>query len=194
MKLSYPLFVNVPEDYCEAEVRILAVGQQTLDWHNNDTLGVEPVNTIMGFYKDFDMGSSYRSTPFWQALGALTGAFAVPGRRSSILWTNLLRVSQCARRPDPLVEEELHGGFVLQSEVKFLKPDVVVFFTGPYYDERLLNTLVDAELTPLTRWVSVVKHDLLPSTSYRSYHPKFLRMRKHWDEVFDSMRAHYLDV
>ncbi|WP_415803579.1 hypothetical protein, partial [Marinicrinis lubricantis] len=77
-----------------------------------------------------------------------------------------------------------------------LSPDVVLFFTGPYYDDRLQRTFAGSVLDsvngmPLNLLCRVI-HDKLPYHSYRTYHSGYsLRGNKakvaRFDPVVDAI-------
>jgi hypothetical protein len=72
---------------------------------------------------------------------------------------------------------------VFQEEVKILKPDIVIFFTGPIYDYALKKIIYGSVFRDVLghkeRVLTVISHDILPKMSWRTYHPAYLqRSRK----------------
>ena len=104
---------------------------------------------------------------------------------------NLFKLNQNNTRPSPEVEEIICSNFpLLPYEIKALNPDLVIFFTGPYYDERLKKTFAGAVLDTVDdlplNLLSRIKHAKLPYHSYRTYHPGYsLRGRKAKASRFD---------
>lgn len=95
-------------------------------------------------------------------------------------------------RPKPELEDLVCRVFnMLPKEVEIAEPEVIIFFTGPKYDERLKSCFGSAELLPVEGWdlrtlARVVDQDnLLPTHSYRMYHPGYLfRGRRHvWRQL-----------
>jgi hypothetical protein len=70
----------------------------------------------------------------------------------------------------------------LTGEVRVLKPTSVLFLTGHRYDSALFDEFRDATFERVANWnprqVARVSHERLPSTSFRTYHPGFLRRGK----------------
>jgi hypothetical protein len=100
------------------------------------------------------------------------------------------RSSQHKTRPSPAVEEVVCNLGLLREEIRITHPDVVVFFTGTNYDGRLRQTFPGATLERLSPFVSRVKQDqLLPRRSYRTSHPKYLRLSRNW-QVLDEIAGY----
>lgn len=70
---------------------------------------------------------------------------------------------------------------MLAAEVEILEPNIVVFFSGPYYDEHIKSSFSGCRFESVDgftqREMSRVHHELLPSHAYRVYHPKYMRIR-----------------
>jgi hypothetical protein len=64
---------------------------------------------------------------------------------------------------------------------------LVMFVTGPHYDDLLAAEFDDIELCELSveEPVSQLYHPDLPFLSFRSYHPAFLRRRGTWQRVME---------
>lgn len=82
--------------------------------------------------------------------------------------------------------------FIL-NEIRLTKPDVVLFFTGPNYDDLLLNVFDDIQFRSVSdkscRQLAVVSSKYLPEKSLRTYHPGYL-----WRIDFNSYLNDILDV
>ncbi len=172
--VSGPLLLSVPENYEHTSVRLMIVGQQTYGWPHI-TVGLED---LLRAYREFDLGRRYTKSPFWQASHRLFSELNPVGPERAFLWSNLVKVDQYNRRPTPDLEEQVSKIGLLTAELRLLKPDAVVFFTGPDYDGRLKETFPGVGYRGLTPEVFVLKHSDLPLKSYRTYHPAYLRRAK----------------
>ena len=99
----------------------------------------------------------------------------------SIVWSNLNRCDFNDGRPPSEIEKDLHVTFpILTGEIEILQPNVVIFFSGPYFDEHINQSFVGSQFQSVDgfseREVARVVHDSLPQHSYRTYHPKYLRI------------------
>lgn len=68
---------------------------------------------------------------------------------------------------------------VIKSEIKILKPDIVIFFTGPYRDKWIEHNFNDAKFlkteTSFSKWpLAQLVSKYLPEKSFRTYHPNYL--------------------
>jgi hypothetical protein len=190
--LSWPLFIALPDAYSTARLKLLVVGQETFSWWGllGTVMGDDPVGTVMACYDRFKLGEGYRS-PFWDAtreLVRLLGGSASVG----LAWSNLYPCDQRKRRPDKSLRRPLLDLRLLPQEVAVLKPDAVIFFTGPRYHDALTSLFPDARLAeagaPPGQWVQRVAHVQLPAASFRTYHPAYLR-RKRQGAVIDTLAA-----
>ena len=84
----------------------------------------------------------------------------------------------CTKRERCLLSEAQNG--LLAAEIAALKPDVVIFFTGPHYDGELHNAFPDLDLGPL--WRGIASREMasahsksLPPCAVRTYHPSYLQ-------------------
>jgi hypothetical protein len=190
--LSNPLLLNFPEGYQAQPTKLFIVGQQTHSWYNGEVQLSKELNAIddlMDKYKNgFRLGVKYRS-PFWNAARKLEKLFKISD--GQILWSNLNRVDRNKGRPFE-IEKPLYEAFpVLSSEIEIAKPDVVVFFTGPYFDDLIALNFPRVKFEAVNslgkRLVRVI-HGNLPSSSFRTYHPNYMRRKKIEQSVLEMIR------
>ena len=82
-----------------------------------------------------------------------------------------------------MVEDSVAQLGLLEAEVRILKPDVAVFFTGPEYDARLQTTFPDVRFVRRDDEVTQLRSNLLPEKSFKTYHPTYLRRAKKWNAL-----------
>lgn len=201
--VSNPHLIKVPEGYCKAKIKVLIVGQQTQGWHGTigQNLGPDPVTTLMNVYEQFAHGRHYTRSPFWQAAHQLYRGLNPDGPDQGFVWTNLIKVDQYGKRAEPLIEEICWEVFnVLPEEITILKPDVIVFFTGPKYEKRLQENFKNIKYVHVDSKVDIgllarLEHPQLPHYTFRTKHPNYLRRSKQWnvlDKIIDY--CHSLNV
>ncbi len=86
---------------------------------------------------------------------------------------------------------------LLAGEIRLLKPQIVIFFTGPHYDDELIDAFPDATLLSLlprrdAREAALVHSAALPACSIRTYHPTYLQRSRRWmllEEVAKAIRT-----
>jgi hypothetical protein len=187
-EISKPFLIDLTaHNYPEAQTKLVVVGQQTNDWRAESASEGDSVGDLLGVYKDFCLGKRYMTT-FFQAVHQLYKCLNPSGPENGFIWTNLFRVDEKNRRPERDLEDILLRLFnVLPKEIELAEPDMVVFFTGPNYDDFLKATFPGVSLTPvkpiepervLSR-VNLQVGDVCPQ-AFRVYHPNGLRRHKKW--------------
>ncbi len=202
--LSNPFLIDAVDSYWKASIKVLFVGKETCGWGKYiDTVHREPQEAIyylQNDYLQFRQEKRWAHTPFWRASNIIYTRFNPYGPEDGYMTSNLIKLDQNNTRPSPELEEIICSNFPLLSyEIKALDPDVVIFFTGPYYDERLKKTFAGAVLDTVDNLpldlLARIKHEKLPYHSYRTYHPGYsLRGRKakasRFDPVVDAIVKH----
>ena len=68
-----------------------------------------------------------------------------------------------------------NNNYILRKEISILKPDTIIFATGPNYDYILENSFTGLEKiqfkNEFVREICLLKHKELPEKSIRVYHP-----------------------
>src|SRR5262249_23010518 len=128
-------------------------------------LGDDPISRIQEFYRQFNLGARSRS-PFWVACKKLRRLLASGEQVPGLVWGNLYPCDQRKDRPTGQIAQSLLDLRVLPREIEILRPDVVVFFTGPEYDDALNLLFPSSRFTkcglPSNQWVHQVEHSSLP--------------------------------
>jgi hypothetical protein len=219
-RLSSPLLVAVSDSWLASKFRILVVGQEVLRWAFREGQYYDwPFNAIASFqefktnqhavealiyaYRVFDFSKHQPEnarSPFWTAYRRLRASLE-KDKDSSVLWTNLFRMSIDGGSvikngsSEELLNLQIAQAGLLTDEIRILQPKVVVFFTGPNYDNALVQEFPGIEYRPFKSWmkreVALLSHSELPLCAFRTYHPGFLRRRRLWpilDEVIESIR------
>jgi len=215
-RASAPLLIAPHSKWSRCPTKLLIVGQETNGW------GADPVSkgsvrletldaftssssgvaSMVSAYKAFAFARTYRhrNSAFWRAFRYLEiEAAEAP---CSAMWTNLFKVDvsgsvvkNCQIKHRRLLRAAQAG--LLAEEIRLLKPQIVIFFTGPNYDDELIDAFPDATLTPLSpgrdiREAALVHSKALPVCSIRTYHPTYLQRSRRWgllEEVATAMRA-----
>lgn len=211
-----PLIMVEPQEWKTQERKVLIVGQETQEWSYisdageraeidflKDALGdLNSVDRLAKRYVHFDLGDEYPSlarTPFWRAHRQIANTLC-HGDKYAVLWTNISPVSIWRERGSfsmvwNLSEKERKSISTWQQgrllgEILELKPDVVVFFTGPNYDEYLEREFLGVQFENFwrdeIRTIAKLTHSFLPSKSFRTYHPAFLSRSRQW-EIVDTL-------
>jgi hypothetical protein len=187
-ELNGPFLVATNTEYENSRPRIVIVGQENNGWMDDIAdylgwVGSKSIEDALAVYRGFDI-ATYRYGTFSRYFSLfrdrLLGETPEGGRRS-ILWTNLFKLNHKGKQSiySPLLEPMLKlQEEVFAQEMNALKPDAVVFLTGPRYDHiierfypKVLFRAVDGH--PVNEVAEVVAEGL-PKLSFRTYHPGYL--------------------
>lgn len=212
-EISSPLFLDCSVDsgkYLESEIKVLYVGKETNYWFNekereekgllNDISNKDYyLSALVGSYKKFNIGQNYKTSLF-TFMDILIEKFRANNNKSGILWTNLLRHDYYGNGKVPFeVEQKItfDNNYIFRKELEILKPDVVVFVTGPSYDYILENTFIGLKKVIINnvpeREICLLEHKDLPKKSIRVYHPGYL-MRIIDFKIFIESLFQYLEI
>ena len=172
-ELSTPILIKFPTSYLSQNVKLMIIGQQTQGW------GEGGVIDLLACYEDFNFGESYYASPFWNVTRKIERVLNID--KYSIVWSNMNRCDFNAERPPPEIEKDLYVSYpLLLGEIEILRPDVVIFFSGPDFDEHIKHSFSGSSFESVDgftkRELSSINHELLPQHTYRTYHPKYLRI------------------
>jgi hypothetical protein len=200
-KASPPLLMLPHEKWKSARLKVLIVGQETLRWvYNPKEIGgggqsienfwdfshtERAVEAMWALYRWYALGRAYPklNSPFWRGFRALSAA--INGCEDSALWTNVFKVNvfgsvmqNCKAKEVSVLRRAQQG--LLHQEVTILKPDVVVFLSGPRYDSTIRCDFPDMEISQFNqRWpasaVGIVRATGLPAKTIRTFHPEYLQ-------------------
>ena len=184
--ISNPLFIQVPEAYETAQLKLVVIGQQTNGWeyHLGDRERLTTPEKLIECYRNFKLGENYIKSPFWWASHELQHKLAPSVPPFGFVWSNLFICDQNKHTPEDAIADKLRGMSILKDELRILKPDAAVFFTGwRLYDYTIKKLFPEIIITPADGGDGKLLSQLslpgstLPSLSFRTYHPKYLRLR-----------------
>lgn len=207
-RASAPLLVYPHERWVDSTVKLLVVGQETLRWPDLRTAFGEGgirnfkefsraqngVTPMWELYRQYSLGRQHpkMNSAFWRGFRALDEAVnPIP---DSALWTNIFKVNvngsvikNCTRAEIAKIHKAQEG--LLRHEIDVLKPEVVVFFTGPTYDAAIRSEFGDVDFQPFVKAsgraaplssLALVRAPGLPVKTVRSYHPEYLQRSRQW--------------
>jgi len=163
--------------YSQQKFPLLIIGQETNGWLDSP----KNLQNMLTSYEKFNVGETYRSSPFWSITRKLESILG--NERYSCAWTNLSKFDVNNKRATGTYEKAISTlDNLLIDEIKIVTPSICRFLTGPAFDERVKRIFPSIEFVPIQGWNSSqfckLKHPYLPEHTYRSYHPKSLRLRK----------------
>jgi len=189
---AYPLLIKINEtNYRNADLKIMVFGQETNGWETKvSDIEIplqesiyhvdETVETFINAYDHFFNRRDLKS-PFWNAFKNIRKL--TRDMKCEIVWNNVYKIGNRGRnlnRPHEKIRQIENDYFdVIQEEISILKPDVILFLTGPNYEARVdkkfgiigYQSISNNETNKLAR-ISIATEIL----AYRTYHPNYLQL------------------
>jgi hypothetical protein len=199
-KPTNPLLIDIPSDYFCADCKVMIFGKETNVWEG-EFPHKKGIDHLLSTYKDF-IKKSHKGS-FWNGVSKFKDALTKrlpPGKNVSVIWNNLIKIGKAQEKGAPeeaIVEWESNWFYVVLFEIKELKPDIVIFFSGPNYDryiKTIFNNACFDSINPSrpVKQIARVKADGLPFNSIRTYHPNYLwrhNFCKYLEEIIASLNV-----
>ena len=127
------------DDYINSKYKLLFVGQENHGWYGDAVLELDE---CLNKYKDFALCNNGSYTRFWQYIYEINNLLMpemVGSNKKNFLWTNISKFCTLEGKSVPKEVFKLleNNSFLLKSEIEITKPEVVIFFTGPNWDNEL---------------------------------------------------------
>ena len=183
-----PLLMHCWEkEYLQSEFKILFFGREPNGWMGDLVLNT---SDCINKYKDFGLCENGRYTTFWQYIYH-TKNILMPQSitQKNFLWSNVSKFSKLNGKSIDLDSYKFFcDNFqILETELKILKPDVIIFFTGESWDDKIryqINSEIQFKSVkdeiPISK-LSRVQSEILPYNTYRVDHPTTLQLQKNWN-------------
>ena len=200
--ISYPYLLSVSNEYFQAKIKIMLVGQKTYSWFGEKNNGIfsceynDRMNLIIELQNLYDLfvndiNRDYNS-PFWQHCNAIHKKAKKNG--IGIVYNNIEKIGYNTGYGYDSISNAYFDSIFIE-EIKICKPDIIIFLTGPNYDKLIAQRLGSFELCNcidginIRRLASLQFVNRYESMIYRTYNPKFLQMRKNsfsWiNDIYD---------
>lgn len=202
---AYPLLLKVNEEiHNKADLKIMIMGQETDSWERQQKRPFTPIdqssqiveNTVSDFmdtYRTF-LDTWGKNSPFWHYIKDIdkTLHHKLSGITTEIIWNNIYKIGNKEKgknRPTDVIRSFENEHFnVIEEEINILKPDIIIFFTGPNYEKRVEKIFSITSSIPLVSSINereLAKFQLSNGiTAYRTYHPAYLK-RTHKQQYCD---------
>lgn len=195
-ELGNPLLLNFrdEEKYEKADIKIMFLGQETNSWEGG--LGSKDINELMETYSEF-LEIRYGGQ-FWNAVRDYVRTIKDmnPNKSVEYVWNNIIKIGKEEGKGVPeqhLVNRQKEVFPVLREEIEIINPNLIIFFTGPYYDQYINKEWDELQFNEVNnsdkRQLAIVNHNLLPEITFRTYHPNYLyrRGKQFFGEIKDAI-------
>jgi hypothetical protein len=195
LKPTCPLLLTIgnEEEFNNAEIRLMVYGQETNSWYNEFHNNQQPIiDNYDSFFNDGECWSY--GGQFWNGVSRFISSLQTkyPDKKIKSVWNNIVKIGKYNDKgfpPDYIYEVEREHFSVIKDELEIIKPNIVLFFTGPNYDSIVHDNFGKLEkqaLAPYSeRQISKIKLDGV-DFAFRTYHPNYL-WRNDIDSYFDTI-------
>lgn len=188
------------EWYTKADVKLMFFGKETNSWEKNEDVG-DTMGTYERFLEDkyvvtdkggfFSQGSNFFKVGINRMMAGIEDILLdYPGKRASMIWNNISKLSAISTRGGSPVNSLIHDlerkyFHVIPKEIEILQPEILIFYTGPgennyyRYITQEDNFTMTEEPKPLAGFDKrdVVKLSFKEvKLAYKTWHP--VRMKK----------------
>ena len=190
--LSDPFALYVYPDFFDSFSKLMLFGKQTNGWGPDKAFatGFWP-SDLLETYRRFKFAlAGYNLSPFWDFSHKLHNALNPGVGKFGFIWNNILKIDNGGEKPPGVVAQLSWDPFpVIQKELDVLKPDIVVFATGPTYDDFITQVFPDCNIVPMkaNQRIARIESPNLPQLSFRIDHPKYLRLTRTFDKRLDQI-------
>nr|WP_319997633.1 hypothetical protein [uncultured Draconibacterium sp.] len=201
-KATNPLLIKIDQEYINAKMKIMFFGQETNGWHMEmDGTGkfhgeIEP---LLQLYERFYLkrGCYSYGGQFWNGINRFKQKLKTCELDTfGLTWNNVVKIGRCGKGTPhkEILNIQKRNFKVIEKEIEILKPDFLVFFSGPNYD-HLINEMVGP--TKFTTIKNFKERQLCTvETAFgvkalRTYHPNYLwrnGINKYLDAIINEMK------
>lgn len=181
-KATNPFFITTPKDYETYTNSIMVFGQETNGWCIECGKKSEYSNSLdrsLKVYRDFYLNggiNSYRG-PFWNEFKRIRREI-LKTKSAVFLWNNINKIGRIGKGNIPnLNEVQFKHLDVVRYEIELLKPNILIFFTGPHYDHFLKKNIGDfsqKEISDSLWEVTFFDERFKNLKAFKTYHPNAL--------------------
>jgi hypothetical protein len=179
------LLVDPSKKYLGAKLRIAYYGQETNGW-GGVYAGSDDLDLCLKSYHNFVNiadGEDFNNYPgqFWNAVRSFQRSFLDLEQNSGFYWNNIIKAGRAegeGRPTESVMNWQRDWIANNAAELSILSPQIVIFFTGPNYDDMIKQSFADVQYKKfdgfVTRELSLLQAPNLPYLTFRTYHPGYL--------------------
>jgi hypothetical protein len=187
------IYIDKEEEFQNADIRVMIYGQETNGWFEGFYSDIKP---ILDCYDNFFNGGECWNYGghFWNGVKKFRTMLEKKyqnNKKIRYIWNNIVKIGKSDQKgfpPDYIYEVERNHFSVIKDELQIIKPNVVLFLTGPFYDSVIADNFGQLKYTALSpfsnRELSRVELSGI-DFAFRTYHPNFLWHKGLIDSFFE---------
>ena len=179
-----PLLLCCHAGFLNAKKRVIFIGQETNKWlhdelKTNKVQSIDMIRELQSLYNDFLL-SQRCNTVFWQFINSVNEKICK--EKVGYMWSNVWKIGKKSGkgRANSRINDLENSYFNIgREELQILKPDIIVFLSGPHYDddiEKHFGKIVQQQ--SFGKCFDKLSISNINSIVFRLYHPTYLRFRR----------------
>ena len=180
IKPTNPLLLSHknPKEFYDSDIKIMILGQENNDWEGEFGNDYE---SLLKTCADFYQGEYYEHLGYFKNhYNLIVDLFKdkFKDKKIGFFWSNVIKIGKAYDKglPPKYILDVLKTDFnVLQDEINIIKPDVIIFISGPDYDDYIKDQLLNISLEPVDGYgIREFAQMEIPNIKYafRTYHPR----------------------
>ena len=196
IKPTNPLLIKLhnEEEYKNADFRIMFVGQETNDW---DSVFHANLDIVLNVYQDFTSGRRFAHKGHFKNhinrfLNLIEQKY--PNKKTEWVWNNIVKIGRAEEKgypPNEIINIEREYFNIFKEELRILKPNIIIFFTGSYDFEIdiKLNNPCRTNIPEFNNSELQLIHIEGIPFAFRTYHPKKINFlgKKNYDKIYNTI-------
>ncbi len=192
-KGTCPLLLKVPDNYLNSEMKIMVFGKETNRWYGET---ISDFNLTIEEYNRYNNGWLFsKGGPFFKnGISKISQSLEkkMPGKKISIIWNNIIKVGKMGRGFPNSINHITQKKFnVVRQEIDVLRPDFLIFLSGPSYDQHIRNVIGEFDLVKVNGYraneLVELKFKNISIPAFRTYHPIYLNQKRKTVEYFSTL-------
>jgi hypothetical protein len=177
---THPMLIKTDEEYENTDLRVMIFGKETNNWYGLFEEGID-IDSVISFYDEFYIknGSVKYGKHFFNFISLIKRKLS--DKKIGYIWNNVLKIGKSAvgTPQQGLINYTMECFNIIPNEIAILKPNVLLFLSGPKYDEYIEKVVGKFSVIPVegftTNELCIMKFDDLNiDIAIRTYHPQKL--------------------
>lgn len=179
---AYPYLTVASDSYSAADRKVILYGQETMSWggefYEHPEYGT--LKNTMSLYDIFVNERGGYNSPYWNFINNLKRQAE---SNVGFIVSNIVRIGKkyeagCDERINSLATKYFD---VARQEYEILNPNIMLFLTGPEYDERIKATFGNFTLETISEnystraFAKIIFEDKTLPPGFRCYHPGYIQ-------------------
>lgn len=179
---AYPYLTVASDRFAAAYKKVILYGQETMSWGGEfyDHPEHGSLKNTMSLYDIFVNEREGYNSPYWNFINSLKRQAE---SNVGFIVSNIVRIGKkyeagCDETINSLAMKYFD---VARQEYEILNPDIMLFLTGPGYDDRIKATFGGFTLEPISEnystraFAKIIFEDNTLPPGYRCYHPGYIQ-------------------